>query len=237
MKQKVFLLIIASFLISNTNSFSQTQNDTITKNNEIKSETFSQKINTFFTPVVKQMGKILFWDPFEATGVYDPIVYDNNHKPVIDKNGEVKKTHIPFVVIWLVLGALFFTFFMKFINIRGAKIAIDLIRGKYDDQKQKGQISHFQALTTALSATIGLGNIAGVAIAISLGGPGATFWMIIAGLLGMSSKFVECSLAVKYRKIDKNGRVSGGPMYYLSQALANYHLPITGKFLAFIFAL
>ena len=237
MKQKVFLLIIASFLISNTNSFSQTQNDTITKNNEIKSETFSQKINNFFTPVVKQMGKILFWDPFEATGVYDPIVYDNNHKPVIDKNGEVKKTHIPFVVIWLVLGALFFTFFMKFINIRGAKIAIDLIRGKYDDQKQKGQISHFQALTTALSATIGLGNIAGVAIAISLGGPGATFWMIIAGLLGMSSKFVECTLSVKYRKIDQNGHVSGGPMYYLSQALANYHLPITGKFLAFIFAL
>ncbi len=241
--KNIFLLIIASSLLFNTNSFSNTNKDNASHSNividktEIKSETFSQKINNFFTPVVKQMGKILFWDPFEAVGIYDPVVYDNNHKPVIDKNGEIKKSHIPFVVVWLILGALFFTFFMKFINIRGAKIAIDLIRGKYDDQKQKGQISHFQALTTALSATIGLGNIAGVAIAISLGGPGATFWMIIAGLLGMSSKFVECSLAVKYRKIDKNGRVSGGPMYYLSRALANYHLPVTGKILAFIFAL
>ena len=243
MKQKVFLLIITSILLINTNLFSQTQNNSksqsnrITQSNEIKSQTFSQKINNLFTPVVKQMGKILFWDPFEATGIYDPVVYDANHKPVIDEKGKIKKSPIPFVVVWLILGALFFTFFMKFINIRGVKIAIDLIRGKYDDQKQNGQISHFQALTTALSATIGLGNIAGVAIAISLGGPGATFWMIIAGLLGMSSKFVECSLAVKYRKIDKNGRVSGGPMYYLSQALPKYHLPVTGKILALIFAL
>ncbi len=237
MKKSFFLLIITSILIFNTNSFSQTPNDTTIQNNEIKSETFSQKINNFFVPVVKQMGRILFWDPFEATGIYDPIVYDNSHKPVIDENGNTKKSHLPFVVVWLVLGALFFTFFMKFINIRGMKIAIDLIRGKHDDPNHKGQITHFQALTTALSATIGLGNIAGVAIAISLGGPGATFWMIVAGLLGMSSKFVECTLSVKYRKIDENGSVSGGPMYYLSQALANYHLPVTGKILAFVFAL
>ena len=149
MKKNILLLIITSILFLNTNSFSQTPNDTITQsntiiqNNEIKSQTFSQKINNFFTPVVKQMSKILFWDPFEATGIYDPVVYDNNHKSVIDQNGEIKKSHIPFVVVWLILGALFFTFFMKFINIRGVKIAIDLIRGKHDDPNHKGQISHF----------------------------------------------------------------------------------------------
>ena len=89
-----------------------------------------------------------------------------------------------------------------------------MVKGKYDDPKDEGEVSHFQALATALSATVGLGNIAGVAVAITVGGPGATFWMIVAGLLGMSSKFVECTLGVKYRIVDENGEVSGGPMYY-----------------------
>src|SRR5690606_9310047 len=124
------------------------------------------------------------------------------------------------VLIWLILGAVFFTLLMKFINFRGLKHAIHLIQGKYDDPNDKGEVSHFQALTAALSATVGLGNIAGVAIAISIGGPGATFWMILAGLFGMTTKFVECTLGVKYREINEEGVVSGGPMYYLSKGLA-----------------
>ena len=96
-------------------------------------------------------------------------------------------------MIWLVFGAIFFTIRMNFISIRGFKHAFQLVRGDYDNPEDKGEVSHFQALTTALSATVGLGNIAGVAVAVAIGGPGATFWMIVAGLLGMSSKFVECT--------------------------------------------
>ncbi|NQY67411.1 MAG: alanine:cation symporter family protein [Flavobacteriales bacterium] len=125
--------------------------------------------------------------------------------------------NVPLVVVWLMVGALVFTVYLKFINIRGFRLAIDIVRGKYTNPNDKGEVSHFQALTTALSATVGLGNIAGVAVAISIGGPGATFWMIIAGLLGMSSKFVECTLGVKYRVVKENGDVSGGPMYYLKR--------------------
>ena len=121
---------------------------------------------------------------------------------------------VPIVVVWLVFGAIYFTFRMNFINFRGFKHAIGLVKGDYDDPSDKGEVSHFQALTTALSATVGLGNIAGVAIAISIGGPGATFWMIVAGLLGKSAKFVECTLGVKYSKLDENGELSGLPMYY-----------------------
>ena len=126
---------------------------------------------------------------------------------------------------------------MNFINIRGFKHAIELVRGKFDDPKDHGEVSHFQALATALSATVGLGNIAGVAVAITVGGPGATFWMIVAGLLGMSSKFVECTLGVKYRVVNENGEVSGGPMYYLKNGLAKYGLGNLGKVLAVIFAI
>ena len=144
---------------------------------------------------------------------------------------------MPIVVIWLVFGAVFFTFRMNFINFKGFKHAIGLVKGDYDDPNDKGEVSHFQALTTALSATVGLGNIAGVAIAISVGGPGATFWMIVAGLLGMSAKFVECTLGVKYRKLDENGEVSGGPMYYLRDGLAKYNFGGLGKVLAVLFAI
>ena len=126
---------------------------------------------------------------------------------------------VPFVLIWLIAGALFFTVYMKFINIRGFKHAIDVVRGKYDNPDDAGEVSHFQALTAALSGTVGVGNIAGVAIAVSLGGPGATFWMIAAGLIGMSSKFVECTLGVKYRDVGEDGTVYGGPMYYLTKGL------------------
>ncbi|WP_239923574.1 alanine/glycine:cation symporter family protein [Agaribacterium haliotis] len=144
---------------------------------------------------------------------------------------------IRWIVIWLIFGALFFTFYLRFVSIWGFKHAIDLVRGKYADPHSPGEVSHFQALTTALSGTVGLGNIAGVAVAISLGGPGATFWMILAGLLGMSSKFAECTLGVKYRMYHSDGSVSGGPKYYLTTGLAERGLPNVGKVLAFFFAI
>ncbi|MDG1262893.1 MAG: alanine/glycine:cation symporter family protein [Flavobacteriales bacterium] len=143
---------------------------------------------------------------------------------------------IPFVLIWLVIGAVFFTVFFRFVNISGFKHALDVVRGKFDDPNDAGEVSHFQALTAALSGTVGIGNIAGVAVAVSLGGPGATFWMIVAGLLGMSTKFVECTLGVKYRKVNEDGSVSGGPMYYLSNGLKNKGFGKLGKVLAILFA-
>ena len=166
------------------------------------------------------------------------ILYDSP-RPVLHPNGDVQKKGIPFIVVWLVLGAIFFTVRMRFINIKGFKHALQLIQGKFTDPShaEEGEVSHFQALTTALSATVGLGNIAGVAVAISLGGPGATFWMIIAGLIGMSSKFVECTLGVKYRIINEEGEVSGGPMYYLREGLKRKNLGGLGKVLAVIFAI
>lgn len=159
-------------------------------------------------------------------------------QPFYNKNLSTQSQGIPLIVVWLVLGAMFFTVRMKFINVRGIKHSIQLVQGKFDDPSDKsGEISHFQALVTALSATVGLGNIAGVAIAISMGGPGATFWMIVAGLIGMSSKFVECTLGVKYRSTNEKGEVSGGPMYYLSRGLANKGYGKLGKVLAILFAI
>ncbi len=196
----------------------------------------SEKIDKSFTNAVDWLESVLFWDPFEYIGIYDPVVYDDNGNPVIKPNGKTQKANIPLVVFWLIFGAVTFTLFLKFINVRGFKHSINLVRGIYDNPKHKGEVSHFQALTTALSATVGLGNIAGVAIAISIGGPGATFWMIIAGILGMSSKFVECTLGVKYRKIDKDGVVSGGPMYYLRYGLEKKGLKWLGIVLSVIFA-
>ena len=169
---------------------------------------------------------------------------------------------IPLVLIILILGALFFTIYFGFVNIRHFPTAIQVVRGNYDelekntphlkphvlevdgdiidtikDEGHQGEVNHFQALATAVSGTVGLGNIAMVAVAISIGGPGATFWMILAGLLGMSSKFVECTLGVKYRDIDKEGNVYGGPMYYLSKGLKENGLVRLGKFLAALFAI
>tara|TARA_Y100000991_G_scaffold213932_1_gene200589 strand:+ start:53615 stop:55279 length:1665 start_codon:yes stop_codon:yes gene_type:complete len=149
---------------------------------------------------------------------------------------------IPIVLILLIFGALFFTFIFKFPNVRNFPLAINTVRGKYDDlekdksNNEEGEVSHFQALATAVSGTVGLGNIAGVAVAIALGGPGATFWMIICGLIGMSTKFVECTLGVMYRDVDNNGRVYGGPMYYLSKGLKSKGFKNLGKILGVVFA-
>lgn len=148
-----------------------------------------------------------------------------------------KDAGIPWIVLFLLLGAISLTFYFKFLNISGFKISLNILRGKYDKVESKigntGEISHFQALTTALSGTVGLGNIAGVAIAISLGGPGATFWMILAGLLGMTSKFAECTLGVKYRDLGEDGTVYGGPIYYLKKGFKNKNI---GKILSIFFA-
>ncbi|MCB0621095.1 MAG: alanine:cation symporter family protein [Saprospiraceae bacterium] len=151
--------------------------------------------------------------------------------------GESSTSRMPIVILILLLAATFFTVTFKFINIRGFRLAIDTVRGVYSNPNDKGEVSHFQALTAALSGTVGLGNIAGVAIAISLGGPGATFWMIVAGLLGMSSKFVECTLGVKYRDVGVDGTVYGGPMYYLTKGLSEKGMTGLGKVLAVFFSI
>jgi alanine or glycine:cation symporter, AGCS family len=182
-----------------------------------------------------------------------------------------KPFNLPIVLYLLIFGATFFTLVFGFINIRKFPLALQVVRGKYDDiemasdpehaephsiptaevdmtdegdilrtirdEGHHGEVNHFQALATAVSGTVGLGNIAGVAIAVGIGGPGATFWMIVAGLLGMSTKFVECTLGVKYRDIDADGTVHGGPMYYLSKGLAEKGLGGLGKVLAVVFAI
>lgn len=172
---------------------------------------------------------------------------------------------IPWVLIVLIGGALYFTFYFKLINFTGFLTAIRVVSGKYEDIEKHGadtlysevsveeqvdlieelseedgadgEVSHFQALTAALSATVGLGNIAGVAVAVSIGGPGATFWMMVAGILGMASKFAECTLGVKYRDVGPDGTVYGGPMYYLKKGLKQKGLGGLGKVLAVLFAI
>lgn len=302
------------------------QGKTVTKSYTVEAEAITEIFNGSFSPIVDKMDAILFWDPFTAVGIYDPIAYadvenlgvpgwsadvekkfvlkewkiaegehvdkgdliavinsekggdvnayanasgnlkhlveagnviynyqNTEHKietgahyfaqveydePVMltHPNGDPQTHNIPFIVVWLVLGAAFFTVKMGFINLRGFKHSLDLAKGKYDNPDAPGTITHFQALATAVSATVGLGNIAGVAVAVSLGGAGATFWMILAGFLGMSSKFVECTLGVKYRFINPEGRVFGGPMNYLRYGLEKRNMRGLGKFLAAFFA-
>ena len=149
----------------------------------------------------------------------------------------LQNNSLPIVVIWLVFASLFFTLYFRFINIRAFKRAILVAIGKYDKPNSPGEITHFQAFTTAMSGTIGLGNIAGVAVAISIGGPGAMLWMIIMAFFGMTLKFVEVSLGHKYRKIYPDGTVSGGAIRYLSSGLKEHGFPNLGKFLAVMFAI
>ena len=146
-------------------------------------------------------------------------------------------TEVPLIVGWLVAAGLFFTFWLRGLSFRGMKHAFDLVRGRYDRPDADGEVTHFQALATALSNTLGLGNIAGVAIAITLGGPGAVFWMILAGLFAMATKMAECMVGVKYRIIREDGTASGGPMCYLKRGLAELGRPKLGKFLAVAFSL
>lgn len=197
-----------------------------------------QKIDEWFSP---------FADAFDAA-IFFPVYQSDS-------------ITIPFVLVLLVGSALFFTIYFKFPNILHFKTAINVVRGKYDDvdhavvepaygdstpggdsietirdESEEGEVSHFQALATAVSGTVGNGNIAGVALAIALGGPGATFWMIICGLLGMSTKFVECTLGVQYRDVGEDGTVYGGPMYYISKGLRERGFGMLGKIAAALFA-
>jgi len=198
-----------------------------------------ERVNDAFMPIA------IWWESFILTPI-----------PIAGYN-------IPVVLLLLVLGATFFTFYFRFPNILKFPLAINTVRGLYDelegpeghgvekaevnivagdlpdtirDESKEGEVSHFQALATAVSGTVGLGNIAGVAVAIAVGGPGATFWMIICGLIGMSTKFVECTLGVKYRDVGQDGTVYGGPMYYLSRGLKEIGLKGLGKALGIIFA-
>jgi AGCS family alanine or glycine:cation symporter len=168
--------------------------------------------------------------------LYDPVVYDDAGVAVLHPNGQPVVQDCWLVVVLLIGAALWFTLYFGFINIRYFKHALDITRGKFAKPQDRGEVSQFQALTAALSGTLGLGNISLVAVAIAVGGPGATFWMIVAGLLGMSSKFIECTLGVKYREIDSKGEVSGGPMYYLSKGLALRNMKGLGKLLAVVFS-
>lgn len=232
-------LLISNFVIAqiDTTSIIQEPQDLITTSNEVG---FDEKIDQAFTP---------FANFIESAVLYSFRAFD---------------TDIPLIVIILSLGGLFFSFYFGFPSIRKFGLAIRVVQGKYDDienagapeiktdnlntshgdlvdtikdESHHGEVSHFQALATAVSGTVGLGNIAGVTIAISLGGPGATFWMIVSGLLGMTLKFVECTLGVQYRDIDKNGVVYGGPMYYLSRGLKEKGYTGLGKALAVVFAI
>ena len=159
-------------------------------------------INSWFDPIATWFGSIIFF----------PITI-----------GELS---FPFVVLWLIFAALAFTVYFGVIQARGVKLSLEIIRGKFSSKSDPGEVTHFQALASALSGTVGLGNIAGVGVAIALGGPGATFWMIVAGLLGMCTKFVECTLGVKYREIDENGVVHGGPFKYLPVAFRRFGKPV-----------
>jgi len=187
----------------------------------------------------------LFWLLFPTTasaaGIDETI--DRLVQPLTDAlstfifySVKIGDSDIPLIVCWLIFAAVFFTAYLGFINIRGFKHAIDIVRGKFSDPKHDGEITHFQALTTAVSGTVGIGNIGAVAVTVSLGGPGAIFWLAMAGFVGMTTKFVECTLGVKYRQINPDGTVSGGPMYYLRDGLKARDMGGLGKFLGLFFA-
>ncbi|MGY1846004.1 MULTISPECIES: alanine/glycine:cation symporter family protein [unclassified Blastococcus] len=181
--------------------------------------TFDEQVDGFFAPVSEWITTVVFFAV--------PLDF-------IDEGVE-----LPLIVVWLVIAGVFFTIYLRGFQFRAFKHAIQLARGDYNDPRDAGEVTHFQALATAVSGTVGLGNIAGVAVAISLGGPGATLWMIIAGLVGMCTKGVECTLGVKYRNVYADGRVSGGPMYYLTKGLKEKspRLGTLGKVLAVLFCI
>lgn len=184
---------------------------------EAVEKTLDQRINDAIAPII---------NPFVGA-IFSPL----------PGSEAILGTPFPWIVLWLVVAATVFTFYFGFIQFRGVFHSISLVKGDYIDPNDKGEVTPFQALATALSGTVGLGNIAGVGVAVALGGPGATFWMILAGLLGMASKFTECILGVHYRNEYADGTVSGGPMYYLSKGLSEQGKATFGKILAVGFAI
>ena len=196
--------------------------------------TFDDQVESYMAPFTNRVMKVIFFElTIKEAGEFKSVLISANS----ESSNAIK---VPFVLMWLLFGAILFTLYFRFISVTGFRHAIDVVRGKFDNpnKKEAGEVSHFQALTAALSGTVGVGNIAGVAIAVSIGGPGATFWMIVAGLLGMSAKFIECTLGTKYRIQNSDGSVSGGPMYYLSNGLAKKGAAMghLGKVLAVLFA-
>lgn len=171
----------------------------------------------------------------QVEGVVRPLA--NTLSAVIFFKVELFGQPFPLIVLWLAIAAVFFTLYMGFVNIRGFGLALRHVRGDFHNPQAKGEISHFQAVATAVSGTVGIGNIGGVAVAIVIGGPGAAFWLIMAGFMSMSTKLVECTLGVKYRRYNADGSVSGGPMYYLEQYLVDRGSPRAGKFLGGFYAL
>lgn len=157
-----------------------------------------QAINSFFDPIATAVAGVIFYAP------------------------SIFGTEVPLIVFWLVIAAVVFTIYLKGVQVTGFTTAVDLVRGKFSRSSDPGEVTHFQALSSAVSGTVGLGNIAGVGVAVTIGGPGATFWMIIAGLFGMATKFVECTLGVKYREIHEDGTVTGGPFKYLPVAFERF---------------
>ncbi len=184
-------------------------------------ESLADRVDGAVGRLVAVVGTALFWEPFSVAGI----------------GSDAGVRHgVPLIILVLVGGAIFFTLYMRFINIRAFRHAIAVVRGHYDRPGDAGQITHAQALTAALSATVGLGNIAGVAVAVGTGGPGAVFWMVAVAAFGMTSKFVECTLAQLYRRILPDGTVHGGPMYYLEIGLAERGLKRFGRFMGLLFA-
>ncbi|MEV6259169.1 alanine/glycine:cation symporter family protein [Streptomyces sp. NPDC051784] len=164
---------------------------------ESMTESIDDGVSGFFEPIAKWLGEVVFY--------------------AVPVGG----TDLPLIVAWLVVAGLVFSAWFGLVQFRKFRLAVSVVRGKYDDKDSAGEVNHFQALTAAVSGTVGLGNIAGVAVAVSIGGPGATFWMVLCGLLGMATKFVEVTLGVKYREVHADGTVSGGPMHYLPKGLAD----------------
>jgi AGCS family alanine or glycine:cation symporter len=173
--------------------------------------TVDQTINSWLAPIADWLGKVVFFAV------------------------PVAGAQLPLIVAWLIMGGVVCTLAFRFINLRGFRHSAQVIRGDYSHSKHPGEASPFQALSTAVSGTVGLGSIGGVAVAVTLGGPGATLWMMLAGFLGMSLKFAEVTLAVKYRRVRADGTVTGGAMYYVPEAMARRGLPRLGKFLAGFF--
>ncbi|MEV1053326.1 alanine/glycine:cation symporter family protein [Streptomyces sp. NPDC059017] len=164
---------------------------------ESMTESVDKAVSGFFEPIASWLGEVVFYSV------------------------PVAGTDLPLIVAWLVVAGLVFSAWFGLVQIRKFRLAVDVVRGKYDEKGSTGEVNHFQALTAAVSGTVGLGNIAGVAVAVSIGGPGATFWMILCGLLGMATKFVEVTLGVKYREVHADGTVSGGPMHYLPKGFVD----------------
>ncbi len=172
-----------------------------------------QQINQFLAPIADWLAAVVFFSV------------------------PVAGAQLPLIVAWLIMGGIVCTFAFRFVNLRGFRHSLQVIRGDYSSKNLPGEASPFQALSTAVSGTVGLGSIGGVAVAVTLGGPGAVLWMMLAGFLGMSLKFAEVTLAVKYRRVRDDGTVTGGAMYYVPIALSRRGLPRLGKFLAGFFCI